>query len=772
MIKIRIKKHYSHLYTLAAAAWLALARLHTQFGWPEHKFSRKQALVSCLAVFIIAYLAYRLAKIIYHWLIRRWRLSDFWRQEFSPGLDRLFVIAASASLVVFIENEIVKLVALSVIFIFIYWQIDRLFRRHQYGHKWQVVNRSLFLLGYFIFLLNAIFQSLCFEYYLMNVQFKLANTAFFRAWIVTMFWLAGFAIGGYLYSRLKGKKRYLAISVWIILLCLATIVEVINAGIVYFSGLYINPVALFHAEGAGAVIFGIMPLYLIVLLLAAPLVIFAIIIYRISRSYPEAPAKYWRAYLLVIIGLALMSFFAKAAIIRHTPEYTIVKSFYDYWVGSTKPVELDPIVRQKLERFGLFYNLNNFYVANHPQAYSALDTKRWLSDTFNKHHPNIIYIALESFSSRLSDVYDSRLPGITPGLKRMSEDPGTTIFYNYYNASTPTITGLLAQLCSFLPPTGHQEISDTNLRADYLLCLPRILKNSGYQYLAYITAVEKEYTGKNTLFASMGMDDVFGTAEIGQVIKEPARSTWGYSDHQIFSFMDWLIKNKAREPFFLLLSTVDSHQPFNLAKDIIPYGSGTSPLLNSIHTTDNAWGIFWDQFKTSDLYDNTIVVAVADHAVFPRSYDAAKDFLPQEASDQNLNFYDENLLLVYVPQSLLPKKISAYSSSIDLAPTLLELLGINTPNAFDGQSLLSARQKYPNILGMHEFGLYINQLDAAGRRLTSYEMPQDLDCPALSPDRPTSSPLTLCEYLNYYQWKRQMMDEGRLWYNRGSLNVQ
>ena len=91
----------------------------------------------------------------------------------------------------------------------------------------------------------------------------------------------------------------------------------------------------------------------------------------------------------------------------------------------------------------------------------------------------------------------------------------------------------------FLPPTGHDEIEgQKRLQRHRLLCLPDVLKkDGGYKYAAYITAVEKNYANKGTIFASMGVDDVFGTEELAQRISgEPL--AWGYSDHQMFPFWE------------------------------------------------------------------------------------------------------------------------------------------------------------------------------------------------------------------------------------------
>lgn len=113
--------------------------------------------------------------------------------------------------------------------------------------------------------------------------------------------------------------------------------------------------------------------------------------------------------------LSLITFITQFKVIRHTPEFIIAKFFYDYWRGVSSDTELNPIVKKKLERFGLFYNSDQFYVIGNDNF-----TKKefQINNSIQNQKPNIIYIALESFSCRLSDVYNSDLPNITPNLKK------------------------------------------------------------------------------------------------------------------------------------------------------------------------------------------------------------------------------------------------------------------------------------------------------------------------------------------------------------------
>ena len=209
----------------------------------------------------------------------------------------------------------------------------------------------------------------------------------------------------------------------------------------------------------------------------------------------------------------------------------------------------------------------------------------------------------------------------------------------------------------------------------------------------------------------------------------------------------------------MMLATVDSHLPFTSAKDIVQFRNSKSNALNAYHTTDDAFRIFWEEFKTSKFYDNTIVIAVADHAVFPAG--VTKDIFPEDAG--KVNFYDENAFMMYIPENKLPKKVDMYMSGIDFAPSILHLLGINTPNSFEGHSIFDNRNKYPNLLGMHEFGLYINQIDGQDKRTIDYSIPSEIQCEESDYNSATSSPLTLCEYLDFYKWKRQMFEQGRFW---------
>lgn len=727
-------------------------------GWSWYHFSRRnhlQFVLKALAVWVVLAVLVFLGKKVYLYLARRFHLGSFWREEFYVAWDGLFLRAAFLFLIFFSTNEFVTLVYSSFIFWLFFQRLQQVWSRHPAALALLKLNRTLFCFGYFLFLVETVLQYSAFHYYILDANIKYPNIVFFRSIAMTLFWLAGFALASTWAITWRKWIRYVGFALWGLVFVLMLVAWALNEGVLYYSGLYLSPVALQHASGAGSVVFNTVMVGF-VLGFVVTLVFFFFTFRPYLRAHRVVPKRFWHAYNIAIVFVAVAVVVGLTSF-RNTPEFTIVKSFYAYYLGKDLAVKLDPAVQKKLNKFGLEYDPETFYVHNRSGVFTPTSTV-FLPKQFSKTKPNVVIIYVESFSARFSGVYNKKLAGVTPHFDAFASDPHTTLFRNYYNASTPTITGTLSQQCSFLPPMGHNEIeNDRKLQNHHLLCLPEILKKyAGFKYAAYITAVEKEYANKDGIFRSMGVDTIFGTRELAKYIKgEPL--SWGYSDHQLFPAL-WNFMQTKPQPFLFMLATVDTHPPFNLPKDPVNYGDGSQRVLNMFHTTDDAFGKFWQQFKVSPFASNTMVLVAADHAIFPGA--VTKDLFPEDGG--KMTFYDQNFLALYIPNSVLPKEVNVLSSGIDELPTLLQIFGINIPNSFEGHSIFDDRKQYPNILGMHELGLYINQETSSGQRKVDYDIPSHIECPA---DYAASSTLylTLCDYKQFYRWKRQMLEEGRFW---------
>lgn len=520
----------------------------------------------------------------------------------------------------------------------------------------------------------------------------------------------------------------------------------VNIGIVYFSGIYFNPVVIEHMSGSAKIIMN-NTTFLIFGFFVLLNTIFFILLRRIISIYKKIAFIHVRYQYFIII---ILFFVLSHNIWLRTPEFLVAKSFYEKRFAKAQK-DISPQILEKLKRFGMNYNLNSPQVNLRPNVF--FEPKKLLPESLRKNYPNIVIITWESLSSRLVDLFDTQFTNMIPGIDTFIADKNTTVFKNYYNSSSPTVTGLLSTLCSFLPPLGHKEIKQQeDFHRMNLSCLPKILRQNGYAKAVYITAVEKDFANKDTILANAGMDKSYGTKELKKILKEPPLS-WGYSDHQMFTFM-WNEIENLQNPFLMVITTIDTHPPYTMTKDLVKFGNGKNDILNAFHTTDDAFKKFWEKFQKSDFYNNTILIVVADHAIFP------SDFVERMLglNNEKLSFYDEIFFAMYIPENILPKEIQVYSSSIDFTPTLLHVLDINGENTFEGYSIFGERVNFPNIISMHDLGLYINQ-EVGDKRDSRYGISSIMECGDEKID--IEKPLTLCELNEFFKWKRTLLEQGR-----------
>lgn len=744
-------KYFLSLFAPLVASFI----VSISWNWYHIPFSQKEKIIyQTISYTILILLFFLLTKKIITAILRKKTTLPFWSNILPTYLDRLFLVFSLLFLVFFSNNELVSLIYFGLIISILCLTLESVFKYHPQADIFKNINRLIFVWVLFLFIFNSVCQYFAFKYYILDPGAKYYNVSLFRSLAMTALWLGLYSISYLIFLKIQKKTRYLFVIFLATLFALFIFLWSVNIGILYYSGLNLSPTAIFHAEGSSKIFYNYIT-YILLSFFFATLTFFILLKKKIIKAHKKFPSRYWQLYHYAIILISIASLLTLASF-RTTPEFFIIKSFYNFLSGQKTQIILNPIIKEKLKRFGINYEYENFYLAHKDKLENG--TTVFLPQELKDKKPNIIIIFLESFSARLTSVYNpEQLPGITTGLEMMAQNPNTTIFKKYFNASTPTVTGLMSQLCSILPPTGHNEIEkEGRLRSHRLLCLPEILKKNGWQYTNYITAVNKDFAHKDSIFKSMGADEVYGTKELYEIVKAEPLS-WGFSDHQLFPAMEKIISAK-NEPYLAMLSTVDTHPPFTLAKDMVYYEDGKNNLLNSIYTTDHAFKTFWEEFIKKPQAQNTIVVAVADHPVFPGAI--TKDRFPDVAD--KINYYDETTFMIYIPGNILPKNIDVYSSGIDFTPTILNILNIDTANAFEGHSILNERKKYPNILGMHELGLYINE-EYKGTRKTEYSTPEMISCQEKDFSTDPNSPLNLCEFLNFYQWKRQAFEEGRFW---------
>jgi arylsulfatase A-like enzyme len=255
------------------------------------------------------------------------------------------------------------------------------------------------------------------------------------------------------------------------------------------------------------------------------------------------------------------------------------------------------------------------------------------------------------------------------------------IFTNTISQAPWTTPSHISMFTSTYPRIhkGNQPITVKNRKWNRKLpTLASILRNNGY-----LTAA---FTGSGSISASYGLSKGFDFYnESGEERVELV----------YMKAIDWIKKNRGKR-FFLFFHTYEVHSPYTYdyflkrenitEKDPIKYR--TALYDGDIFHTDQYMGKFFKDLATLDLLNKTLIILTSDHG------DDLGGREPPESSvpfGHGHNLYHEllHVPLIFVGPRIIPQTINYQVRSIDIAPTVLEYLMIESPQSFQGSSLIS-----------------------------------------------------------------------------------
>jgi lipoteichoic acid synthase len=333
--------------------------------------------------------------------------------------------------------------------------------------------------------------------------------------------------------------------------------------------------------------------------------------------------------------------------------------------------------------------------------------------------PNVIVIFTEGTSARLLGCYGGAYPGLTPNIDRLARVSMRVT--NYFNHTAATYRGLQGQMVSGYPSWGGGEDSaawETGhskemLSSIHYRSISMILHDNSYK--TYFISPHYDSVGLNTLLRSLAFDKVFSFEDVSRDVA-PGNKLYfvegALSDGDIFNALHILMDKgtlvSPAHPFFIGLYNFGTHAFLDIMPNGEKYRDGSNAALNKLHNYDYALGQFLDYFFASPYAKNTILILTADHATYPE-----QPFRLAAGSDYRPLFVDRIPLIVYDPTHELPSVYDAKGrTSIDFAPTLLQLLGIQSgENSFLGTSLF---ERGTSPIGFAAIGDEFYATDTAG----------------------------------------------------------
>jgi arylsulfatase A-like enzyme len=285
----------------------------------------------------------------------------------------------------------------------------------------------------------------------------------------------------------------------------------------------------------------------------------------------------------------------------------------------------------------------------------------------------------------------------TPGIDALGRE--AMVFEDAVSTSSWTLPAHASLMTSTVPSVHGATSSKVGLSPEWP-GLPRLLADAGYFTQAMVTHV---YLAKEYGFGE-GFDRhrYFPETRAAEVTDQAIHFLEARGDSDFFLFLHYY------DPHW----HYDPPAPYDRAFDPTYQGEATGVWWDfkelgpesidprdlhhiralydgEILYTDRQVERLFQEMKRLEVFENALVVVTSDHG---------EEFLDHGQWEHQKTLYEEQLripLLVKLPNGHAgargPRRVSGQVSLIDVAPTVLDTLGIPAPPSFEGRSLLVPR---------------------------------------------------------------------------------
>ena len=318
--------------------------------------------------------------------------------------------------------------------------------------------------------------------------------------------------------------------------------------------------------------------------------------------------------------------------------------------------------------------------------------------------PNVVLFLVESFGR---STVDERVGGepVAPEFQRLKGEG--VYFDNLFANSFRTDRGTVAVLSGF-PAQTKMSVMKLPVKSQRLPSIARSLRREGYATSFYYGG-DLNFTNTASYLYGTGFDRLTWQKDLHF---DAPTSKWGYADDVVIdAFTDHVLAEAASQrPFFAAMLTLSSHEPFD-----VPFAKFDDPMLNAMAFTDACLGRFVERVRQTPVWDDLLVILIADHA-YPYPYGIA-----------NSDALRHRIPMLWLGGAVRrPTVVETYGSQSDLAATLLAQLGIAHGDFLFSRDLFDpARPKFGYWCFNNGFGV----ADAGGTTI--------FDCTAarvISPD--------------------------------------
>ncbi|MBO5682074.1 MAG: LTA synthase family protein [Lentisphaeria bacterium] len=419
--------------------------------------------------------------------------------------------------------------------------------------------------------------------------------------------------------------------------------------------------------------------------LAAFLVVCGIVYCCVQAvRYVRQEKRQDRALVCVMIFLAL-SLIANARYIWYREVNTVVEENYTGHVIMPLSISFAEIVRDGAkELFGMGEEKYGFReIAFAPEEKQWLLEKGLLQTASASTQPGklprfdrILILAIESLDGDFLNSNNPEMPaGLTPNLDRLKKE--YLSFQNYYSASHPTSWGINSLILSRPDYKPDQKIRNVSI------C--DLFREAGYTSY-FLCPVGGEFGDNRKRFHRMlRFDRMLFEEEIRRNYDyATGAGGWGLSDDSMLRVTMDLLRKEKPERYFMLVTTMDSHNPYHASGPTAGEHKFGVPFYDSIHGIDDNIGRFVCDFTADpELFnERTLLIVTADHSASHGKNFTRRKVLASPAKIP-LIFITKQKLDGLDPDQLF--------STIDLPAAFARMLGKDLPETFCGRDFTTKK---------------------------------------------------------------------------------
>lgn len=308
---------------------------------------------------------------------------------------------------------------------------------------------------------------------------------------------------------------------------------------------------------------------------------------------------------------------------------------------------------------------------------------------------NVIYISLESLQNFVIN-YKINGQEVTPFLNSLVNDPNTFYFDNFFHQTGQGKTSDAEfTMDNSLFPLPQGSVF-TNKSQNTYQANPAILKGHGYTS-ASLHGNYKSFWNREEMYKAFGFDHFYDATYYNMEDKDVLN--YGLKDKPFFDQSIPLLKG-LNQPFYAKMITLSNHFPFPLDEGDTEFPAGdfgdkvVNQYFQTAHYMDEALKQFFHDLKQSGLYKDTVIVMYGDHYGISENHNEAMSKVMEREITPFENAQLQRVPLFIHTPGIKGGTIHKYGGDVDVRPTILHLLGVDTKNYIEfGSDLLSDQHR-------------------------------------------------------------------------------